>query len=155
MPPECAHVDICDSCVLFPARGAHSEDCKIDAYFYLNSADEYIELRENRGLLPWHLAREEMLSSRLGGLSLARTRISEEGSVAGFGLFANRAIKKGELITCYPGDALVCLNNEEEGGVNEFVYVCVCVCVSVCISIDAYRMIEHTSTHATVMCILR
>jgi len=97
----------------------------------LNSADEYIELREDRGLLPWQLAREEMLSSRLGGLALARTRISEDGSVAGLGLFATRAIKAGELITCYPGDALVCLNNEEQGGVNEFVYVCVCVCVYV------------------------
>ena len=76
-----------------------------------------------------------MLSSRLGGLGLARTRISEDGSVAGLGLFATRAINTGELITCYPGDALVCLNNEE-GGVNDFVYVCVCararVCVRVC-----------------------
>jgi hypothetical protein len=72
-----------------------------------------------------------MLSSRLEGLCLARTRISEDGSVAGLGLFATRAIKTGELITCYPGDALVCLNKEEEGGVNEFAYVCVCVCLSV------------------------
>jgi hypothetical protein len=81
-----------------------------------------VELREDRGLLPWQLAREEMLSSRLGGLSLARARVSGEGSVAGLGLFATRAIRTGELITCYPGDALVCLNDQEEGGVNEFEY---------------------------------
>ena len=85
----------------------------------INSTDEFVELRADRGLLPWQLAREEMLSSRLGGLSLARTRLSRDGSVAGLGLFASRNIKEGELITCYPGDALICL---EEGSSDGFVY---------------------------------
>ena len=80
------------------------------------------EIQEERGLEPWQLAREQLLSSRLGGLSLDRTIISADGAVAGTGLFASRDIREGELITCYPGDALVCLMDEEGEVDAEFEY---------------------------------
>ena len=81
-----------------------------------------MELEQTRRLKPWQLAREEMLSTRLDGLSLGRTRISTEGSVAGRGLFAARDIREGELITCYPGDALVLLNDDAGERIDIFKY---------------------------------
>ena len=66
-----------------------------------------IEAADARGLSAAELARERLLCTRLAGLALARTRISSAGAVAGMGVFAARDIGAGELITCYPGDALV------------------------------------------------
>lgn len=54
------------------------------------------------------LVKETLLSTRLSSLELNRTSIGPstiEG--AGLGLFATEDIAKGELITCYPGDALL------------------------------------------------
>jgi hypothetical protein len=54
------------------------------------------------------LVKETLLSTRLSSLELNRTRVGPstiEG--AGLGLFATEDIAKGEIITCYPGDALL------------------------------------------------
>ena len=54
------------------------------------------------------MARETLLASRLS-LDLNRSRIDDSTLPnAGRGLFANQDIAKGEIITCYPGDALLC-----------------------------------------------
>lgn len=66
-------------------------------------------------LSPEDLVKETLLSTRLPDLQLNRTRIGPstiEG--AGRGLFATEDIAKGELITCYPGDALLCEYSELE-----------------------------------------
>ncbi len=66
-------------------------------------------------LSPDNLVKETLLSTRLPDLKLNRTRIGPstiEG--AGRGLFATEDIAKGELITCYPGDALLCEYSELE-----------------------------------------
>jgi len=52
-------------------------------------------------------ARENLLTTRITELQINRTIVSSENYVAGFGLFALRALSKGELITCYPADGLV------------------------------------------------
>ncbi len=76
-------------------------------------------------LSPEDLVKETLLSTRLPDLQLNRTRIGPstiEG--AGRGLFATEDIAKGELITCYPGDALLCeyseLEIDEEEGEEDF-----------------------------------
>jgi hypothetical protein len=67
-----------------------------------------------------NLVKETLLSTRLPDLELNRTCIGPSTiDGAGRGLFATEDIAKGELITCYPGDALLCeyselLNEEEE-----------------------------------------
>ena len=105
----------------FCSLGPFSSKFYFCSHFFKNSsAEEYVELEQTRRLKPWQLAREEMLCNRLSGLSICRVRISQEGSVAGLGLFATRDIRKGELITCYPGDALVVLEEGEEN--NDFTY---------------------------------
>ena len=48
----------------------------------------------------------KVLSTRLPGLRLARCRIAPS-PVHGFGVFATRDIKAGELVTLYPGDAVL------------------------------------------------
>lgn len=61
------------------------------------------------------LAKERLLSTRLS-LNLNRTRIAESTlKNAGRGLFATQDIANGTLITCYPGDALVCEYVEPDG----------------------------------------
>ena len=60
-----------------------------------------------RGLTPAQRARERLLNSRIEGLRFRRAEVRREGAVAGVGLFASRDLEEGELITCYPGDALV------------------------------------------------
>lgn len=62
---------------------------------------------DDRALTPERMARERMLSSRIEGLALSRAALGRDGSVHGVGLFATRDIAEGELITCYPGDALI------------------------------------------------
>lgn len=67
-----------------------------------------------------NLVQETLLSTRLPDLELNRTCIGPSTiDGAGRGLFATEDISKGELITCYPGDALLCeyselLNADEE-----------------------------------------
>ena len=66
-------------------------------------------------LSPDNLVKEILLSTRLPDLQLNQTRIGPstiEG--AGCGMFAAEDIAKGELITCYPGDALLCEYSELE-----------------------------------------
>jgi len=64
---------------------------------------------ENRGELPSdQLVHEVLLSSRLHLPFLRRTKLGPSTIVgAGRGLFATENISKGEVITCYPGDALL------------------------------------------------
>ena len=60
-------------------------------------------------LSPERLARETLLTTRLLNISLNRARIDNSRiDGAGHGLFAMEDIAKGEIITCYPGDALLC-----------------------------------------------
>lgn len=60
------------------------------------------------------LARELLLSSRLPGLNfLNRSEIRPSRILgAGRGLFATEDIPKGQVITCYPGDALLTKSDE-------------------------------------------
>mmetsp|Transcript_29585 Transcript_29585/g.59455 ORF Transcript_29585/g.59455 Transcript_29585/m.59455 type:complete len:343 (-) Transcript_29585:44-1072(-) len=70
---------------------------------------------DDREPTPNELAKETLLSTRLPNLPLNRTCTGPstiEG--AGRGLFAMEDIAKGELITCYPGDALLCDYSELE-----------------------------------------
>lgn len=63
---------------------------------------------ENRGLAPQQMVQEILLSSRLHLPFLSRTKVGPSNIVgAGRGLFATENIAKGEIITCYPGDALL------------------------------------------------
>ena len=55
------------------------------------------------------LVREVVLSTRLPNITLNRSRIADSTIPdAGRGLFAAQDIANGTLITCYPGDALLC-----------------------------------------------
>mmetsp|Transcript_15140 Transcript_15140/g.23458 ORF Transcript_15140/g.23458 Transcript_15140/m.23458 type:complete len:307 (-) Transcript_15140:261-1181(-) len=60
------------------------------------------------------LAREVLLSSRLPGLNfLNRSEVRPSRILgAGRGLFATEGIPKGQVITCYPGDALLTKSDE-------------------------------------------
>ena len=59
--------------------------------------------------------RDELLQTRLPGLAIARTRVAPSRiDSAGRGLFATRAIEEGELVTLYPGDALVSWPDEAD-----------------------------------------
>lgn len=60
-----------------------------------------------RGLSAAERAREMMLTTRIPWLALNRVTVTDENAVAGFGVFAARALAEGELVTCYPADALV------------------------------------------------
>ena len=61
-----------------------------------------------RNLSPDDRAREKILSTRIPELVLHRTYLGPSLIPgAGRGLFAKHAISKGNLITCYPGDALL------------------------------------------------
>ncbi len=55
------------------------------------------------------LARELLLSSRLPGLNFLNRSVVRPSRIlgAGRGLFATEGIPKGQVITCYPGDALL------------------------------------------------
>ena len=68
---------------------------------------------DTRNLSPDAKAREVILSTRidkLESMGLNCTRLGQSTiSGAGRGLFATRDIPKGELVTCYPGDALLYL----------------------------------------------
>lgn len=75
--------------------------------FEVEAADTPLSEDDDRNLSLAQRARERMLSSRIEGLRIDRAVLRSEGSVAGVGLFATRDIAEGELITCYPGDALV------------------------------------------------
>jgi hypothetical protein len=74
------------------------------------------------------LVQETLLSSRLPLRFLNRTRVAESTLPnAGRGLFATKDIAKGSLITCYPGDALLCeyyddeeMNHDEEDHGQEY-----------------------------------
>jgi hypothetical protein len=68
---------------------------------------------DDEELSPDALVQETLLSSRLP-LKLNRTRVADSNLPdAGRGLFATQDIAKGELITCYPGDALLCEYKED------------------------------------------
>jgi len=84
-----------------------------------SSADDFELSSEN-------VVKETLLSTRIPDLQLNRTRIGPSTvDGAGRGLFATEDIAKGELITCYPGDALLCeyseleIDDEEEDGFDE------------------------------------
>lgn len=58
--------------------------------------------------------RETILSTRLSDLQLNKTKIDTSTIPgAGLGLFASKDIAKGEVVTCYPGDALLCSSDSE------------------------------------------
>ncbi|KAK1738826.1 hypothetical protein QTG54_010142 [Skeletonema marinoi] len=75
-----------------------------------------------------NVVKETLLSTRIPDLQLQLNRTRTGPSTidgAGRGLFATEDIAKGELITCYPGDALLCeyseleIDDEEEDGFDE------------------------------------
>jgi hypothetical protein len=58
-------------------------------------------------------ARLSLLYSRLSNIQLDRTQI-DNSAVAGRGLYARCDCQKGDLLTCYPGDALVIIPDDED-----------------------------------------
>jgi hypothetical protein len=64
--------------------------------------------------------RETILSTRLSDLQLNKTKIDTSTIPgAGLGLFASKDIAKGEVVTCYPGDALLCSSDSESDEIDE------------------------------------
>ena len=57
---------------------------------------------------------DQLLSTRFRNLALSRCR-AQPSSIHGIGLFATRSIAADELITLYPGDALLAWGNEYGG----------------------------------------
>ena len=55
---------------------------------------------------------QQILSTRLRNLNLNLTYVAPS-TVAGRGLFARQSVKRGTLLTCYPGDALVLLSEDK------------------------------------------
>eukprot|EP00961_Rhodomonas_salina_P190350 2568197-Rhodomonas_salina.1 len=68
-------------------------------------------------MLPQESVMRSLLATRLEDLHLNRSRIGASSiSGAGQGLFASRDIEEGELITCYPGDAVLCWEDGHQRG---------------------------------------
>lgn len=64
---------------------------------------------QNTTTLPQETLRRNLHARRLDNLHLHRCSIAPSSiRGAGQGLFADRDIEAGELITCYPGDAVLC-----------------------------------------------
>jgi len=81
------------------------------------SDDDDMSQAVNRNLSPDEVARETLLSTRIPNLKLCHTRLGPSTLPgAGRGLFANHDIFKGDLITCYPGDALLYEPPHDDGG---------------------------------------
>ena len=87
---------------------------------FIDGGDSHREATPNN---EEQLVKETLLSTRLSSLELNRTSVRPstiEG--AGLGLFATEDIAIGELITCYPGDALLVeygeleIDDDEEDG---------------------------------------
>jgi hypothetical protein len=79
-------------------------------------------LSDDRDLTAEEIVREALLSTRLPNLNLNRSRLdSSTIPGAGVGLFATENIANGDVITCYPGDALLygrpddCLDGQNDG----------------------------------------
>jgi hypothetical protein len=78
----------------------------------------------NRNLSPDERAREKILCSRIQGLDIGLNHTHLGPSTilgAGRGLFASCDILEGQLITCYPGDALLYLPHDADDDVDEVV----------------------------------
>ncbi|KAL7526034.1 hypothetical protein ACHAXR_001282, partial [Thalassiosira sp. AJA248-18] len=81
-------------------------------------ADNVGEFRDN--LTPEQMVREALLSSRLPMPFLNRTKIGPSTiDGAGRGLFATENISEGDVITCYPGDALLCELPSLDDGIDD------------------------------------
>ena len=76
--------------------------------------EQHQHIDHDREITTEKLVKETLLCSRLP-FSLNRTTVATSIIPdAGRGLFASENIAKGELITCYPGDALLCEYQQEE-----------------------------------------
>jgi hypothetical protein len=86
----------------------------------LNSAEGSFQKSLDTSKSKESVIRENILSTRLSNLQLNKTRIDVSTIPgAGRGLFASKDIAKGEVITCYPGDALLCSSDSEDDEVGE------------------------------------
>ena len=85
------------------AQEANDLECRIDEVLTKRSQELLHELGDEQ------TAREALLSSRLPGLNfLDRSEVRASRIFgAGRGLFATEDVPCGEVITCYPGDALL------------------------------------------------
>jgi hypothetical protein len=78
-------------------------------------AEQIVASPADRNLNPNEVTQASLLSTRIPGLNLNRTRIGPSTIPgAGRGLFAVRDIAKGEITTCYPGDSLLYEYEDEE-----------------------------------------
>jgi hypothetical protein len=81
----------------------------------LNSDDVSFQKSFDTSKSKESVVRETILSTRLPDLKLNKTIIDISTIPgAGRGLFASKDIAKGEVVTCYPGDALLCSSASEE-----------------------------------------
>ncbi len=67
-----------------------------------------------RGLALADVVTESLLCSRFAALRLRRARVGAS-ALAGRGVFATRALAPGELVTCYPADAIVVSRGRDRG----------------------------------------
>ena len=109
--PSCVHQD-CDNCP--------NSKCKNRLFAANhNDHDDTLEtLSKNlSSLLANQTTQTELLTSRLGHnvFVLNKTHVRESTILdIGMGLFASQDCPKGTLLTCYPGDALVDLDNDDD-----------------------------------------
>jgi hypothetical protein len=81
----------------------------------LNSDDGTLQKSFDTSKSKESVVRETILSTRLPDLKLNKTIIYISTIPgAGRGLFASKDIAKGEVVTCYPGDALLCTSASED-----------------------------------------
>lgn len=81
----------------------------------LNSYDGSFQKSFDTSKSKESVIRETILSTRLPDLKLNKTVLGISTIPgAGRGLFASKDISKGEIVTCYPGDALLCSSASED-----------------------------------------
>ena len=99
-----------------PARASTADDT-LNAPARASTADDTLTLEGATSLFPPTQSQQECdakLRTRLSGLALARSRVAPSAiDGAGMGLHASRAIFAGELVTLYPGDAVVMWESSE------------------------------------------
>lgn len=65
-------------------------------------------------LMLQEVVRRNLHCKRINNLHISRSRVAPSTiNGAGQGLFATRDIEAGELITCYPGDAVLCWEDSD------------------------------------------
>ncbi|EED96682.1 predicted protein [Thalassiosira pseudonana CCMP1335] len=89
--------------------------------FILDKKSEFLSKLDNNDTIEATIhVQEQLLSTRLSDLHLDKTYVDTSTIPnAGRGLFAKRLIQKGEVITCYPGDAVLVATQSSDDDLDE------------------------------------